>query len=522
MLLGALVYLAWLRWWQQYPYAYLKGAAYAGFVFVGLAAAGWQALSAQIPGRARLVAAIAPLLLAIPIIVSQAQIVSRHWDAPGLYPADFPALLDLRTRIPAGSTVTLADDGRTEGVTSGLAAYALDHTTVWGRVKTGYTTAGGGAPDAIGEYALLPIGEDPTLYGYGIPIWHGGSYALYQRPQGVLAQLRPEYVLAPGQSLALAVGDQHLALSADALPTGQARRLDLVVAALHEAAFSLDDTAFAIPAGGARVQIAALPKRFGAHHPQQRHDADPAALGYAGRNRRSTASTVTPLRSALVASANASADGQSIITTLETLLPDGGPLTLALDIWDRGRALHYGWYGVEFGAGTGIQTTTFNLDVARGEAHASASDGTALPFGAQFVGLQAGDYSARLQVSAGAAALAGSGDLFSFHVGEDQTISDIQTASLPFLMTVTNRPPLRLDMRVGDDLWLQGYAIDKTSARPGDTLLLHCGGRPRPHRAMSAACWCSCSITTAQSSPRPTAHRRVAVARPANGKQAKP
>jgi hypothetical protein len=186
----------------------------------------------------------------------------------------------------------------------------------------------------------------------------------------------------------------------------------------------------------------------------------------------STADIVTPLRSALVTSANASADGQNITTTLETLLPDGGPLTLALDIWDRGRALHYGWYGIELGTGAGIQTTTFNLDIARGEARASASDGTALPFGAQFVGLQPGDYSARLQVSAGAAALAGSGDLFSFHVGDDQSISDIQTASLPFLMTMTDRPPQPLDMRVGDDIRLQGYAIDKTSARPGDNLLL--------------------------------------------------
>ncbi len=221
MLLGALAYLAWLRWWQQYPYAYLKGAAYAGFVFMGLAAAGWQALAARIPGRARLLAALGPLLLAIPIVASQARIVSRHWDAPGLYPADFPALLGLRARIPAGSTVTLADDGRTEGVTSGLAAYALDHTIVWGRVKTGYTTAGTSILDAIGEYALLPIGEDPTLYGYGAPIWRGGSYALYQRPPGVLAQLRPEYILAPGQSLTLAVGDQHLALGDESTPDGQ-------------------------------------------------------------------------------------------------------------------------------------------------------------------------------------------------------------------------------------------------------------------------------------------------------------
>jgi len=439
---------------------------------MGLAAAGWQALAARIPGRARLVAALAPLLLAIPIIVSQAQIVGRHWDAPGLYPADLPALLDLRARIPAGSTVTLADDGRTEGVTSGLAAYALDHTTVWGRVKTGYTTAGGGPPDAIGEYALLPIGADSTLYGYSVPIWRGGSYALYQRPAGVLAQLRPEYILAPGQSLTLAIGGEHLALGAEPLPAGPPRRLDLSVAALREAAISLDDTTFAIPAGGARVQVAALPT--GPARAIRNSGTTPLLLRSVtlAETGASTADTVTPLRSALVTSANATANGQNITITLETLLPDGGPLTLALDIWDRGRAMHYGWYGVELGTGAGIQTTTFNLDVARGEAHASASDGTALPFGAQFVGLQAGDYSARLQVSAGAAALAGSGDLFSFHVGDDQSISDIQTASLPFLMTMTDRPPLPLDMRIGDDIHLQGYAIDKTNAHPGDTLLL--------------------------------------------------
>jgi hypothetical protein len=472
MLLGTLAYLAWLRWLQQYPYAYLKGAAYAGFVFMGLAAAGWQALATRMPRRAQLVAALAPLLLAIPIAASQAQMVSRHWQAPGLYPKDFPALLDLRARIPAGSTVTLADDGRTEGVTSGLAAYALDHTIVWGHVKTGYTSATTGLPDAIGEYALLPIGEDPMLYGYGAPIWRGGSYALYQRPPGALAQLRPEYVLAPGQSLSLAVGDQHLALGADSSPAGQTRQLNLVVAALQEASLSLDATTFAIPAGGARVQIAALPA--GPARTLRNSGTTPVLLRSVSlaESRASSADSVSPLRSALITRANATTDGQSITTKLETLLPDGGPLTLALDIWDRGRALHYGWYGVELGASAGIQTTTLNLNVARGEAQASAGDGTPLPFGAQFAGLQPGDYSARLQVSAGAAALAGSGDLFSFRVGDDDSISEIQTAALPFLMTMTDRPPQPLDLRVGDDLQLQGYAIDKTSARPGDNLLL--------------------------------------------------
>ncbi|HJZ45585.1 MAG TPA: hypothetical protein VKE41_00395, partial [Roseiflexaceae bacterium] len=509
MLLGALIYLAWLRWWQQYPYAYLKGAAYAGFVFMGLAAAGWQALAerASVPwlrlgsqlnltaksakvgitsttspsrplrsGRLEtligVIGVAAPLLLAIPMVISQARIVAMHWDGPGLYPADFPALLELRQRIEAGSSVTLADDGRTEGVISGLAAYMLDHTTVWGRVKTGYTSAATGAPDAIGEYALLPIGEDPTLYGYGAPIWRGGSYALYQRPPGALAQLRPEYILAPGQSIALAAGVNHLALGAESQPAGPPRRLDLTVAALHESTIGLDGKNFAIPAGGARVRIATLP--IGPPHEIRNSGAEPillrsATLAEAGE---STADAVTPLRSALVTSAGATAAEQTVTTRIETLLADGGPLTLALDIWDRGRAIHYGWYGVELGTSPGIQTTTLNLDLRRGELRATTGEGAPVPSGAQFAGLQAGDYSARLQVSAGAAALAGSGDLFTFSVGEDQAISDIRTEPLPFLVTTTDRPPHLLGFQLGDDMRLQGYAIDKTIARPGDSLLL--------------------------------------------------
>ncbi|HEU5104053.1 MAG TPA: hypothetical protein VFU22_33785 [Roseiflexaceae bacterium] len=500
MLLGALAYLAWLRWWQQYPYAYMKGAAYAGFAFMGLAAAGCQALLSvrqrQVDTIAKgaghrkvgsslrswrylgfnslsgILAALAALLLAIPIVISQFQIVSRHWEAPGLYPADFPALLELRQRIPANSTVTLADDGRTEGVTSGLAAYALDHTTIWGRVKTGYTTGGGGAPDAIGEYGLLPIGEDPTRYGYGAPVWRGGSYALYQRPPGVLAQLRPEYILAPGQSLSLAAGEAHLALGAEPLLAGPPRRLDLTVAALRESALSLDGRSYDIPPGGARVRIAALPT--GPAHEIRNSGAAPILLRSAtlAETDAASAASVTPLRSVLVTSAKATTAEQMVTTTIETLLPDGGPLTLALDIWDRGRAIHYGWYGVEVGTSPDLQTTKLDLDLRRGEVRASASDGAPLPSGAQFAGLQPGDYSARLQVSAGAAALAGSGDLFRFRVDGDQAISNIQTEPLPFLVTTTDRPPHPLTLEVGDDMRLEGYAIDRTSARPGESLLL--------------------------------------------------
>jgi hypothetical protein len=472
MILGVLAYLAWLRWWQQYPYAYMKGAAYTGFVFVGLAAAGWQAVAARIPRPARLAAMVLPLLLFAPMIASQARIVAMHWGGPGLYPDDFPALLELRARIPAGSTVTLADDSRTEGVVSGLAAYMLDHTTVWGHVKTGYTSSTAGEPDAIGEYALLPASQDPTLWGYRTPIWRGGSYALYQRPPGVLAHLRPETILVPGETLALAVGETRLALDRAAFSGGRPRRLELTVAALQDAAISLDGKPFAIPSGGAQVRVAALPT--GREIELRNSGAAPILLRSLTLSEAngSDGDAIAPLRAALVTSARATATAQTITTTLETRLPDGGPLTLALDIWDSGRGIHFGWYGVEVGADEHLKTAILSLDLRSGAGLALGGDGAALPFGAQFEGLREGDYTARLQVSAGAAALAASDDLFSFHVGRDHSISAIQTGAVPMLMTTIDRPPRPLDMRVGDDVLLQGYTIDKTSARAGDTLVL--------------------------------------------------
>ena len=507
LLLGALAFLAWLRWIQQYPYAYLKGAAYVGFVFVGLAAAGWQALAARTPKRARLPLVILPLLLFVPMLAGQLQIVRQHWAGPGLYPADFPALLELRTRIPAGSTVTLADDAQTTGVTSGLAAYLLDHTVVDGSVKTGYTSSASGAPDLLSEYALLPNGEDASAWGYGEPIWRGGSYKLYQRPSGALAHLRLDSLLDPGASLALAVGESHLALGDAALPAGPPRQLVLAVAALQDTSMSVDGASFAIPAGGAQLRLAALPigrtltlKNSGAA-PLLLRSATLAASGEAQHD------GVAPLPATLITSAATTANGQTLKTTLDTLLVDGGPVTLALDVWDRVRGTHYGWYGVEVGTNARPQTTTFTLDLRNGTAVATGRDGAVLPSGAQFVGLQAGDYSARLQVSAGAALLSTSGDVFSFHVAADQAISNIQTAPLPFLITTTARPQHPLDLAVGDDVWLQGYALDRTSAQPGESLLLtlwwQARAAPRDERSVLIQVLDSMGVIAAQADGPP-------------------
>jgi hypothetical protein len=184
------------------------------------------------------------------------------------------------------------------------------------------------------------------------------------------------------------------------------------------------------------------------------------------------ADAVEPLRAALVTSAYTTATAQIVTTTVETLLPDGGPLTLALDIWDSKRALHYGWYGVTLGTSERVQPVTFSLDLKSGTAQAQGAGGAPLQFGAQFEGLREGNYTAHLQINAGPALLTPPGRVFAFHVGRDGSISELQTQAIPLLMTTTDRPPHPLDARVGDDVRLQGYAIDTLSAPPGHTLTL--------------------------------------------------
>jgi hypothetical protein len=466
---GGLLYLAWLRWGEQYPYAYMKGASYAGFVFVGGAAAGCQALFALVPSKIRMLASVVPLLLFVPLGMSQARIVADHWERPGLYPNDFPALLELRQLIPAGSTVMLDDDARTEGVISGLASYMLDHTTVLGRVKTGYTSGGSSAPDALGDYALLPLAEDPSAWGYGEAIWQGGSFALYQRPTGALANLRLSTLLEPGAAQELTLGAQNLALGATMLDGGPERQLTLLVASLEPTTLEIDGQSVDVAAGGVYVSVGATPTgrtisvRNSGNAPFLLRAATLAEASTPGLSQRAV-----PGGMALAAQAHV--EGTRVTATVTTAQPQSGPTTVALDIWDTDRSLHHGWYGVELAAGT--RQATFELDVSNGALQVVDADGAPLPFGAQFDGLREGKYRARLQVSAGAALLASPGTLFEFEVSADGAVGPVLTLPIPLAFTTVNRPPEVLHLQVGSDTRLLGYALDRRSARPGEALLL--------------------------------------------------
>lgn len=473
LLIGAGVYLAWLRWGQEYAYAYMKGAAYTGFVFAGAAAAGWQALQHQPHattaartnprrGARMVIAGGLALLLLLQLSVAQYQVVAEHWQRPGLYPNELPALLELRRVVPPGSTVNMTSDVRVQGVISGIAANLLDHAVVWGRVRTGYASDSAGPTDVIGEYGLLYADEDPAPRGYRELIWRGGSFALYRRPPELLAHLRLERELAAGASLAAELAPERFngAAQADAV---------LRVAAFAPARIAIGASTLELPAGVSAVRVAVPPGSL-----PIRNTGDTAIMvqWLTLETPDAAAPPVAAIPATALVQARASADASTITTVIDALLPDGGPVTLALDIWDTPRGVQYGWYGAKIGLAPGTQTLTLTLDLPTGTMTGLLDDGSVIPLGTQFQGLQRGDFTARLQVSAGGVLLTEPTGLFAFRVDDARNLSDAQTWALPPLAATLNRPPEPLQAQIGDDTLLLGYDLLPGSVPPGATVQL--------------------------------------------------
>jgi hypothetical protein len=471
--LGTLAFLAWLRWGIAYPYAYMKAAAYVGWVFLGLAAAGGQALAQQLPRSARTLAALPALTLLAALGQNQQQIVAAHTERPGLYGDLLPDMLHLRGQVPSGSTVTLTDDPRVQGVKTALAAYLLDHTTVLGRVRTGYSASSFDTADRISEYALLHAHEDPAPWGYQHGIWRGGSYTLYKRSAGTLAHLRLEHSLAPDAVLPISVEHDRLSVGRDPLKAGpQAQRhLAFNVAAMEASTLQIGAQRFAFPAGLSTIYLSDY------RTPQQLQVRNLGRQPVLIRSLTLTdpvAPADTPLIPAgaagLVKQARVTHAGMTVTTEVRALLPDSGPLVLALDIWDKRRGVQYGWYGVVVEAQPAAQTVAIALDLPTGAARAYRGDGTLLPLGASFRGHQPGTFVAQLRVGADSLSLLPPTDLFEFDIAADGTLTVLWTVDTPILATATARPVQSLDVRVGGDVRLQGYTMSQSVLRPGDTL----------------------------------------------------
>jgi hypothetical protein len=494
--LGGGAYMLWL-WSQQYPYAWMKGGAYAAFPFLGLAAAGvqgiWVGRRTKDEGRkstgdgsddgaddgrqnaeeryasritfhvSRWAAVAVALSLLLLMGITQAQTVADHWQKPGLYAKEMPAILELRAKIPAGSLVTLTSDPRINGVTTGLAAYMLDQATILGNASTGFVpTWSNGAPGEIGDYALLISGEDPDVYGFSGQghIWQGGSFTLYKRDSVTLAHLPLDRTIQPGDALDLSFDEKYL--------VNERSRVWLAVAAFEPGKLDFNGRTIDISAGGLLVGNSPLDEQ--GKVVLSNSGTTPIIVRWARlklEREQGDLSMDAQVWSAL-AQARPQVDGTTVTTTIDTLLPKIGPITLALDIWDAGRNAHYGWYGVEQPRTESKRTFTLTLDIPSGAMMGTDGAGAPLAIGGGLEALQRGDYIASLNILAGTHLLAAPEEVFSFSIGPDGEISDVRASPPPMLAVRADIPPVPLSVAGPEnDVGLTGYAVSDEAAHPG-------------------------------------------------------
>jgi hypothetical protein len=300
---AVLLYLAWLRFGRPYEYGYMKGSAFAGFVFWGLAAFGWQSLSARLrdhrppatdtqlrssrhaTGHSQfsiLNSWFSVLGLAVPLLVAiwaQALTVADYWRGPAIFTRDIAAFDSAAAQIPPGATVAVTSDAAFAGPISGQLTASLYGREIWGHLSTAYTSFDRWPMGAVPQYAVLAADEQawPLDQG-GQELWRSGTVALYRLggsarllegrsdfygsapptdrgSPAALALWRRAGALreaSPGAPLRIAVGDT---LAFDAEPAeGPARqqRLRLTVASLVAQHVTL-------VAGERREQVALVP-----------------------------------------------------------------------------------------------------------------------------------------------------------------------------------------------------------------------------------------------------------------------
>ena len=480
--LGAVIYLAWLRFGQQFAYGYMKSAAYLAFPFVGLAAAGVQAiLVRRVPVAPKVVVGAAALVLLGLMVPAQGRIVADNWGKPDLFAAEVPALFELRSHVPPGSRVRLTPDSRIAGPLTGLVANLLDHASLVGEMSTGYVRSWASAESTSPvDFTLLLQDEDPAAWGISRNdrVWSGGSFVLYRRARDVVAHLLLDRTLSPGQSLDLSIGADSLAEGSQ-LQGGESRRFTITMFAFHPAKLLVDGKPFNVNAGASVFEVGATPtprklviKNNGTSEAIIRWATlwTSDTTGQSGPDTETQAGTV-------VAQASSVAEGSSVNTTLNILLPQIKPVTLAIDIWDRQGSVHYGWYGIR--QITPGETNTFDLklDLISGRMQGRTEGGVDVPVDAQFAGLQRGDYMARLNLFAGTELLGAPVDLFSFSIRQG-AVSDLQGwLSAPLVMTATG-PAVPLTGRAGEDALLAGYTLGSAGVWPGQQVSLTLWWKP--------------------------------------------
>ncbi|ACL26573.1 hypothetical protein [Chloroflexus aggregans] len=474
MLAGASSFLLYLRFGAVYHYGYLKAAAYVGWMAGALAASGLQAMLDHLRSRSGwqrvLVTGSVTVLIGSPVALTAIRVVADHWGKPALFADQLPVLRELRQLVPVGSTVRLTGDPRVEGVTSALAAYLLDHTRVWGNVRTGYASSSAGESDAIAEYALLQRDEDPTLWGYtDPPIWSGGSYRLYRRPSETVAHLIWQHIVDKEAVTLPIIGERLASEETVFVAEREPRWIALQTASFTPAELIINGERYGVPAGRSRVVIG--PLRKDQKLTLQAVDR-PVQIQTVSLLTTRSKSQVSRFAHSVTIKAASVADGSTVATSIDMLNADSGPVVVALELWERRQGILFGRYGLRVMPSAEVQQATVTLDLATGAARAQDAAGAPIVLGVDQGASLPGTYIARLWVGTDQRALLTPVDLFTFTIDRQGAVTVDWTAQTSLLTAQIERPLQPLSVQFGDDMLLRGYDLSTTQATPGETIAL--------------------------------------------------
>ncbi len=180
-----------LRYGSPYPYGFLKAMASGGFLLVGLAAAGAQAVWGFLPAKgfarwARGILVAAGILYLGLTALNAFQTTIRTSEVSEMA---FRDLERLAAQLPPGATVYLAGGRDLQGPRAGALAYFLRRNDLYGYLRTGFSTFYRPAPPEGAAYAVFPASDmsQPELYPVSALLWEGQGLRLYRRQDGAVA-----------------------------------------------------------------------------------------------------------------------------------------------------------------------------------------------------------------------------------------------------------------------------------------------------------------------------------------------
>jgi hypothetical protein len=228
LLVAFALYALWLRFGVAFPYGYLKGMSYAGFVPL-LLAGGALAGTRGAGSASRTLSALSYLsylsYLSLALITAMASYGTAqvYVGRPGIYSLDDALARELLAALDAPGPVLISHSTALRGPYVGLLGYTLAERALLGKNDAGFGRLDHLPPGLAPTYGIFAAGEDPAAWGFDpqAVVWQSERAVALRAPAGRLAHLQGR--LGAYDEPTLGAGGDDGSLAVTRLGTGDYR-----------------------------------------------------------------------------------------------------------------------------------------------------------------------------------------------------------------------------------------------------------------------------------------------------------